>query len=62
MTTAYQDAILNNAHIFKDKTVMDIGAGNGILSLSVSLAQPNLPAQLSKTQTKLRPRLLLRLI
>jgi len=32
-TKAYQDAILNNAHIFKDKTVMDIGAGTGILSL-----------------------------
>jgi len=32
-TTAYQKAILNNSHIFKDKTVMDIGAGTGILSL-----------------------------
>jgi len=32
-TTAYQNAILNNSHIFKDKIVMDIGAGTGILSL-----------------------------
>jgi len=32
-TESYRDAILNNRHIFKDKTVMDIGAGTGILSL-----------------------------
>jgi len=32
-TKAYQNAIINNAHIFKDKIVMDIGAGTGILSL-----------------------------
>jgi len=32
-TTAYQKAVLENSHIFKDKTVMDIGAGTGILSL-----------------------------
>lgn len=32
-TTAYQKAILNNSHIFKDKIVMDIGAGTGVLSL-----------------------------
>jgi len=32
-TRAYQNAIINNAHIFKNKIVMDIGAGTGILSL-----------------------------
>ena len=32
-TEAYRDAILNNAPYFKDKIVMDIGAGTGILSL-----------------------------
>ena len=32
-TDAYRDAILNNAPYFKDKIVMDIGAGTGILSL-----------------------------
>lgn len=32
-TTAYRDAIYNNKHLFKDKTVMDVGAGTGILSL-----------------------------
>ena len=32
-TDAYRDAILNNPQYFKDKTVMDIGAGTGILSL-----------------------------
>ena len=32
-TDAYQDAILKNPDYFKDKIVMDIGAGTGILSL-----------------------------
>jgi len=32
-TIAYKDAILKNSHVFKDKIVMDIGAGTGILSL-----------------------------
>lgn len=32
-TEAYRDAILNNSGYFKDKIVMDIGAGTGILSL-----------------------------
>lgn len=31
-TAAYQRAILNNARDFQDKVVMDVGAGNGILS------------------------------
>ena len=31
-TAAYQRAILNNARDFIDKVVMDVGAGNGILS------------------------------
>ena len=32
-TTSYRDAILNNADYFKDKVVLDVGAGTGILSL-----------------------------
>ena len=32
-TNAYRDAILNNAHLFKDKVVMDVGCGTSILSL-----------------------------
>jgi len=32
-TEAYQNAILENSHLFKGKTVLDIGAGTGILSL-----------------------------
>lgn len=32
-TRAYQRAIENNPHDFKDKIVMDIGAGTGILSI-----------------------------
>lgn len=32
-TRAYMNAILNNKHAFKDKVVLDIGCGTGILSL-----------------------------
>ena len=32
-TDAYERAITENAHYFKDKIVMDVGAGTGILSL-----------------------------
>ena len=32
-TDAYRDAILKNPQYFQDKTVMDVGAGTGILSL-----------------------------
>lgn len=32
-TRSYQNAILNNKHIFKDKIVLDVGCGTGILSM-----------------------------
>ena len=32
-TNAYKDFIYNNAHLFKGKTVLDVGCGSGILSL-----------------------------
>ena len=32
-TEAYRRAVLDNAHLFKDKVVMDVGAGTGVLSL-----------------------------
>ena len=32
-TEAYQKAITENAHYFRDKIVMDVGAGTGVLSL-----------------------------
>jgi len=32
-TSAYRDAIENNAHLFRGKVVMDVGCGTGILSL-----------------------------
>ena len=37
-TGAYQDAILNNPDIFKDKIVLDIGCGTGILSIFAAKA------------------------
>ena len=32
-TRTYMNAIMNNAFMFKDKIVLDIGCGTGILSL-----------------------------
>jgi hypothetical protein len=32
-TRAYQSAIMNNPHLFKDKVVLDVGCGTGILSM-----------------------------
>lgn len=32
-TDKYMEAIKNNMHLFKDKVVMDVGAGTGILSI-----------------------------
>lgn len=37
-TQAYCDAILKNSALFKDKIVMDVGAGSGILSLFAATA------------------------
>lgn len=37
-TLAYQDAIIENAQYFKDKTILDIGCGTGILSLFAAKA------------------------
>ena len=32
-TKTYQNVIYNNTFLFKDKVVLDVGAGTGILSL-----------------------------
>jgi protein arginine N-methyltransferase 1 len=37
-TIAYRDSILQNAHLFKDKVVLDVGCGTGILSLFAAQA------------------------
>ena len=37
-TGTYQDAIKNNPDIFKDKIVLDIGSGTGILSIFAAKA------------------------
>ncbi len=35
-TRSYRDAIYQNRHIFKDKVVLDVGCGTGILSMWVT--------------------------
>jgi len=37
-TNAYRNAIVNNKHLFKDKIVMDVGCGTGILSMFAAKA------------------------
>lgn len=32
-TKSYRDSIYQNRHIFKDKVVLDVGCGTGILSM-----------------------------
>ena len=36
-TKSYQNAIYQNKHLFKDKVVLDVGCGTGILSMFVSI-------------------------
>lgn len=37
-TDAYRDFIYNNKHLFKDKVVLDVGCGTGILSMMCAKA------------------------
>lgn len=37
-TKTYQDAIMLNGHLFKGKTVLDVGSGTGILSMFAAKA------------------------
>jgi 2-polyprenyl-3-methyl-5-hydroxy-6-metoxy-1,4-benzoquinol methylase len=37
-TGSYRAAIINNTHLFKDKTVLDVGCGTGILSMFAAKA------------------------
>ena len=37
-TKAYMKAIINNPNLFKDKIVMDIGSGTGVLSIFAAKA------------------------
>ena len=37
-TMTYRNAIYHNRHLFKDKVVLDIGSGTGILSMFAAKA------------------------
>ena len=37
-TLTYRDSIYKNAHLFKGKTVLDVGSGTGILSMFAAKA------------------------
>ena len=37
-TSSYRSAIVNNPHLFKDKVVLDVGCGTGILSMFAAKA------------------------
>ena len=37
-TRAYMNAIMLNKHLFKDKVVLDVGCGTGILSIFAARA------------------------
>ena len=37
-TGSYRSAIVNNPHLFKDKVVLDVGCGTGILSMFAAKA------------------------
>lgn len=37
-TLSYRDSMYNNKHLFKDKIVLDVGCGTGILSMFAAKA------------------------
>jgi predicted RNA methylase len=39
-TRSYMNAIIQNKHLFKNKVVLDVGCGTGILSMYAPLPRP----------------------
>jgi len=50
-TRSYRDSIYQNPHLFKDKVVLDVGCGTGILSM---YAPRDRPRYASHEQTLIR--------
>ncbi|OIR57834.1 MAG: protein arginine N-methyltransferase [Amphiamblys sp. WSBS2006] len=48
-TLAYRDAMLKNNHLFKDKVVLDVGCGTGILSMFAAQAGARLVIGVDKS-------------
>lgn len=46
-TRSYQQAIMRNAFLFKDRVVLDVGCGTGILSLFAAKARATLSVVIS---------------
>lgn len=48
-TDAYRDFIYDNKHLFKDKVVLDVGCGTGILSMFCAKAGAKLVIAVDKS-------------
>ena len=49
-TLSYRNSIINNKHLFKDKVVLDVGCGTGILSMFAAQAGAKMVIGVSKRE------------